>query len=140
MMRPETRRRSAAAIRRARGPTGRPRKSHPPAVHLLALGALLLLSLFFAAPSASAFSPPPPPLGGRLRAGPPPASPPIGTATSLKGEAGVSMPGQPERASEEDDKAMQWDLYKRHHALGSWRGTWTSHDYMGDVVDETVAR
>jgi len=40
-------------------------------------------------------------------------------------------------AIEED--TLQWDLFCSNHARGSWRGTWTSYDFMGDVVDETFA-
>jgi hypothetical protein len=39
----------------------------------------------------------------------------------------------------DDDAAIQWDLFQKHHALGSWKGIWTTYDYMGDVIDETVA-
>jgi hypothetical protein len=38
-----------------------------------------------------------------------------------------------------DDSEIQWELFKKHHALGSWKGIWTTVDYMGDVLDETVA-
>lgn len=39
----------------------------------------------------------------------------------------------------EDDPAVQWDLFKKHHAKGSWKGVWTTFDYIGDMVDETIA-
>jgi hypothetical protein len=39
----------------------------------------------------------------------------------------------------QDDPSIQWDLFKKHHARGSWKGVWTSYDYIGDVIDETVA-
>jgi hypothetical protein len=40
----------------------------------------------------------------------------------------------------EEDAALQWDLFTRYHAVdGEWWGTWTSYDYMGDVIDTTVA-
>lgn len=40
----------------------------------------------------------------------------------------------------EEDAALQWDLFTRYHAAdGEWWGTWTSYDYMGDVIDSTVA-
>jgi hypothetical protein len=38
-----------------------------------------------------------------------------------------------------DDSAIQWELFKKHHAKGSWKGIWTTFDYIGDVIDETVA-
>jgi len=49
-----------------------------------------------------------------------------------------------EVAEIEDDSEIQWDLFTKHHAKGgddaaSWKGIWTSYDYIGDVVDETVA-
>jgi Domain of unknown function (DUF3598) len=46
---------------------------------------------------------------------------------------------QPNDLTEEDDIEIQWDLFKRHHAKGSWKGVWTSYDYIGDVIDETIA-
>ncbi|KAL7521098.1 hypothetical protein ACHAWX_005788 [Stephanocyclus meneghinianus] len=40
----------------------------------------------------------------------------------------------------EEDAALQWDLFTRHHAVdGEWWGSWNTYDYMGDVVDSTVA-
>lgn len=39
----------------------------------------------------------------------------------------------------EDDLEIQWDLFKKHHAKGSYKGVWTSYDYIGDVIDETIA-
>jgi hypothetical protein len=38
-----------------------------------------------------------------------------------------------------DDSAIQWELFRKHHAKGSWKGIWTSFNYIGDVIDETVA-
>jgi len=38
-----------------------------------------------------------------------------------------------------DDPSVQWDLFNTHHAKGSWKGVWTTYDYIGDVMDETVA-
>jgi hypothetical protein len=40
---------------------------------------------------------------------------------------------------EQDEAEIQWDLFRKHHAKGSWKGVWTSYDYIGDVMDETVA-
>lgn len=45
----------------------------------------------------------------------------------------------PPEQQEEQDLEVQWDLFKRHHAQGSWKGVWTTYNYIGDVVDETVA-
>jgi hypothetical protein len=40
---------------------------------------------------------------------------------------------------EQSDDAIQWELFNEHHAKGSWKGVWTTYDYIGDVLDETVA-
>jgi hypothetical protein len=42
-------------------------------------------------------------------------------------------------AEEVDDSKVQWELFKRHHAKGSWKGIWTTYDYIGDAQMETVA-
>jgi len=42
-------------------------------------------------------------------------------------------------SEEIDDQAVQWELFNKHHVQGSWKGVWTSHDYIGDVIDEVVA-
>jgi len=39
----------------------------------------------------------------------------------------------------QDDSEIQWDLFKKHHAKGSYKGIWTSFNYIGDIIDETVA-
>ncbi|KAL7561844.1 hypothetical protein ACA910_009682 [Epithemia clementina (nom. ined.)] len=39
----------------------------------------------------------------------------------------------------DDDREIQWELFRKHHAKGSWKGIWTTYDYMGDVMDETIA-
>lgn len=39
----------------------------------------------------------------------------------------------------EDDSAIQWELFNKHHAKGSWKGVWTTYDAIGDIIDETVA-
>mmetsp|Transcript_18169 Transcript_18169/g.25201 ORF Transcript_18169/g.25201 Transcript_18169/m.25201 type:complete len:390 (-) Transcript_18169:1930-3099(-) len=33
----------------------------------------------------------------------------------------------------------EWNLFKLHHAPGSWKGVWTSYNIDGDVIDETIA-
>jgi len=61
---------------------------------------------------------------------------------SVAGGGNVEIPGgagQPPRMSKEEEDKVQWDLFMKHHARGKWRGTWTTYDYMGDVVDETLA-
>jgi hypothetical protein len=52
----------------------------------------------------------------------------------------ASSASMEEGSSAEEDTERQWDLFQRHHAIGSWKGIWTSYDYLGDVVDTTVAR
>jgi len=44
----------------------------------------------------------------------------------------------PEPLSQQDEAAIQWDLFQKYH-LGNWKGVWTTYDYIGDVMDETVA-
>jgi hypothetical protein len=40
----------------------------------------------------------------------------------------------------EEDTALQWEMFTRHHALdGEWMGTWSTYNYMGDLTDTTVA-
>jgi len=51
----------------------------------------------------------------------------------------ASSASMEEGSSAEEDTERQWDLFQRHHAIGSWKGIWTSYDYLGDVVDTTVA-
>src|SRR5210317_1351174 len=47
-------------------------------------------------------------------------------------------PDAPKTAAE--DAELQWDLFTRHQALdGEWWGTWSTYDYMGDLVGSTVA-
>lgn len=48
-------------------------------------------------------------------------------------------PDAPKTATE--DAELQWNLFTRHHALeGEWWGTWSTFDYMGDLVGQpTVA-
>lgn len=50
----------------------------------------------------------------------------------------------PSRKSEvetddEQSSAIQWELFNKYHVKGSWKGIWTTYDYIGDVIDETVA-
>jgi Domain of unknown function (DUF3598) len=42
-------------------------------------------------------------------------------------------------SEEQTDVSIQWDLFKKHHARGSWKGIWTTYDFIGDVVDESVS-
>jgi hypothetical protein len=42
-------------------------------------------------------------------------------------------------ANAENDSQIQWDLFIKHHAKGSWKGVWTTYDYIGDIIDETIA-
>jgi hypothetical protein len=45
----------------------------------------------------------------------------------------------PDSLSEEEEADLQWNLFQKHHAKGSWKGVWTTYDYIGDVIDETIA-
>jgi len=47
---------------------------------------------------------------------------------------GVSSP-----FNEQEELEIQWNLFRQHHAKGSWKGIWTTYDYIGDIMDETVA-
>lgn len=41
----------------------------------------------------------------------------------------------------EEDAALQWGLFTKHHAMDNaeWWGTWSTYNYMGDLEDSTVA-
>lgn len=41
--------------------------------------------------------------------------------------------------NDDEETALQWALFQKYQARGSWRGIWTTYDYLGDVIDETVA-
>ena len=56
-----------------------------------------------------------------------------------EGASEGGMAGAPPKLTPEEEIAVQWDLFTKHQAKGKWRGTWTSYDYMGDVIDETIA-
>lgn len=49
------------------------------------------------------------------------------------------VPGQPPKLSQEEEEEMQWNLFLKNHARGQWRGTWTTYNFMGDVIDNTMA-
>ena len=57
-------------------------------------------------------------------------------------ESSSSIPSEfqlPESTlTESEQEEIQWDLFQKHHARGKWRGTWTSYNYMGDVIDDTI--
>lgn len=63
----------------------------------------------------------------------------VAECRALQGSVEFPDGGAPERMSPEEDAATQWGLFKKHHALGSWRGTWNTYDHMGDVLDSTIA-
>ena len=63
----------------------------------------------------------------------------LGSAASSNNGGGGSSRSSEEDDEDDDDIAIQWNLFKKHHAKGSWKGIWTSYDYMGDLLDETVA-
>lgn len=45
----------------------------------------------------------------------------------------------PPRLTQNEEEKLQWDFFLKHQARGKWRGTWTSYDYMGDIIDSTIA-
>lgn len=97
---------------------------------------VLLMSLHVFAFVTSAFSP-----IGHCRSTRRLASTSARRLANEKRGGSVEIPGDglPERMTAEEDAQVQWDLFRKHHALGSWRGTWNTHNYMGDVIDSTVA-
>lgn len=46
---------------------------------------------------------------------------------------------EPPTLSSQEENAIQWELFTKHQAKGKWRGIWTTYDYMGDIMDETIA-
>lgn len=56
--------------------------------------------------------------------------------TSSKSKTAIFSSKSQQQQDEQDQ--IQWDLFLKHQARGKWRGTWTSYDYMGDVLDETI--
>lgn len=64
------------------------------------------------------------------------------TSTNLfssESSSGEGIAGAPPKLSQEEEEELQWDLFLKHHARGKWRGKWTSYDFMGDVIDNTMA-
>ena len=57
----------------------------------------------------------------------------------LFGVSFANQGGEEQPAELEDDREIQWQLFLKHHAKGSWKGIWTTYNYMGDVQDETIA-
>ena len=104
-----------------------------------AAAATLLLPLWYLSEVASAFVTPSTSL---IHASSPP-SPLRRLTRRCAGGGSVSNADgtdpNPDRLSPAEDAALQWDLFQKHHALGSWRGTWMTYDYIGDVLDSTVA-
>ena len=58
---------------------------------------------------------------------------------SRKYSSSSTTGGDGSPANADSDAALQWELFNKHHAGRSWRGTWSTLDYMGDVIDETLA-
>lgn len=60
--------------------------------------------------------------------------------TSLSAEAPFTENDGNNNANDMDNESMiQWELFQKYHAKGSWKGTWTTYDYLGDVQLETIA-
>lgn len=57
--------------------------------------------------------------------------------TKLFSEGGIA--GGAPNMSKEEEEDLQWNLFLKNQARGQWRGTWTTYDYMGDIIDETNA-
>jgi len=65
-------------------------------------------------------------------------SPPLTVVTRLNSAVVNGSPDAPKTIDE--DNALQWEMFTRHHALdGEWMGTWSTYNYMGDLEDSTVA-
>eukprot|EP00548_Thalassiothrix_antarctica_P005129 CAMPEP_0194137612 /NCGR_PEP_ID=MMETSP0152-20130528/7487_1 /TAXON_ID=1049557 /ORGANISM="Thalassiothrix antarctica, Strain L6-D1" /LENGTH=392 /DNA_ID=CAMNT_0038834711 /DNA_START=15 /DNA_END=1193 /DNA_ORIENTATION=- len=60
------------------------------------------------------------------------------STTYLNSDARIPIEESSSR-QDDDESEIQWDLFKKHHAKGSYKGLWTSYNYIGDVVDEVVA-
>ncbi len=52
-------------------------------------------------------------------------------------EGGIA--GAPPKLSQAEEEDLQWELFLKNQARGQWRGTWTSYNFMGDVIDTTTA-
>jgi len=35
---------------------------------------------------------------------------------------------------ETDEAAIQWELLQKYHAKGSWKGVWTTYDYVSEFT------
>ena len=57
--------------------------------------------------------------------------------SSSSEEGGIA--GGPAKISQTEEEDLQWNLFLKNQALGQWRGTWTSYNFMGDIIDTTTA-
>lgn len=71
----------------------------------------------------------------------PPRSSPSSSSSTTRLRVGASNGAQPDAPSTiEEDAALQWSLFTKHHALdGEWWGTWSTYNYMTDMEDSTIA-
>jgi len=91
--------------------------------------ASLVISLLHHSLICNAFAPPS--LFGQYR----PSRTPIASTQLRSTNQSPDAPKTPE-----EDAALQWNLFTKYHAVdGEWWGSWMSYDYMGDVIDSTVA-
>lgn len=60
------------------------------------------------------------------------------SSTKLFSSEGGIAGGAPKISQEEEDD-IQWNLFLKNQARGPWRGTWTTYDFMGDILDKTQA-
>ena len=61
------------------------------------------------------------------------------TTSSSSSPRRLLLQATPAPQGEPDDPDLQWQLFQKYHARGSWKGVWTTYDYMGDVIDEAIA-
>lgn len=59
--------------------------------------------------------------------------------TTALHSSGGGIAGASPKISQEEEENLQWDLFLKNHARGQWRGSWTTYDFMGDIIDTTMA-
>ena len=63
----------------------------------------------------------------------------IHSSSNNDNNEGSGIAGQPPKLSQTEEQNLQWELFLKHHAQGRWEGTWTTYDFMGDILDQTQA-
>ena len=64
---------------------------------------------------------------------------PATTRTATRRSLPLFLAADDKNSNTPNEREIQWDLFQKYHAKGSWRGIWTTYDYIGDVMDETIA-